>query len=295
MTSRRILSLSIYLIVFMCLPVLAQKAGIDPALLKKANAGDAKAQLAVGEAYASGISVPQDYTKAASWLQKAADQGSAQAQFHMGTLCETGNGVPQDYTRAASWYQQAAQHGFAAAELQLGLFYDRGNGVPRITLRPQDGIAKPHCKRSRKPNTTSAPSTNAASASHRTTLRRPISTAAPPSRETPPPSSTSPCSTTMAPASRRTTPRPRRGTPRPPSREFPAPSSISAQCMPMARESASNLPESYFWLELAAKTWNGSRQQDAVNARDLVAQHLSPTDLAAAQDRAAKWLTAHQK
>jgi TPR repeat protein len=56
-----------------------------------------------------------------------------------------------------------------------------------------------------------------------------------------------------------------------------------------------NLAESWFWLELAAKTWNGSRQQDAVNARNLVAGHLSPTDLAAAQDRATKWLATHQK
>ena len=123
--SRRILPLSIYLIVFMCLPVLAQRVGIDPALLKKANAGDAKAQLAVGEAYASGISVPQDFTKAASWLQKAADQGSAQAQFQMGTLCETGSGVPQDYAKAAVWYQEAAVQGFAPAELHLGLLFDR--------------------------------------------------------------------------------------------------------------------------------------------------------------------------
>jgi TPR repeat protein len=56
-----------------------------------------------------------------------------------------------------------------------------------------------------------------------------------------------------------------------------------------------NLAESYFWLELAAKTWNGSRQEEAAHARDLVAQHLSPTDLTAAQDRATKWLVAHQK
>jgi TPR repeat protein len=105
MNSRRILPLCIYLVVFMCLPVLAQKTGIDPTLLKRADAGDAQAQLKVGEAYASGISVAQDYSKAASWLQKAGDQGLAPAQFDMGALYEAGNGVQQDDTRAASWYQ----------------------------------------------------------------------------------------------------------------------------------------------------------------------------------------------
>lgn len=55
MTSRRFLPLSIYLVALVCLPVLAQKTAIDPALLTKANAGDAQAQLTLGEAYLSGI------------------------------------------------------------------------------------------------------------------------------------------------------------------------------------------------------------------------------------------------
>jgi TPR repeat protein len=56
-----------------------------------------------------------------------------------------------------------------------------------------------------------------------------------------------------------------------------------------------NLPESYFWLALAAKTWSGSHQQEATQARDLVGQHMNPSDLAAAQQRADKWLTEHRK
>src|SRR5260370_13426270 len=104
MTPRRILPLCIYLVVFVCLPVLAQKAAIDPSLLKKANAGDVQAQLKLGEAYLSGVSDAQDYTKAASWFQKAADQGLGQAQFDMGALYETANRVQQDDTKAASRY-----------------------------------------------------------------------------------------------------------------------------------------------------------------------------------------------
>jgi hypothetical protein len=56
-----------------------------------------------------------------------------------------------------------------------------------------------------------------------------------------------------------------------------------------------SLPEAYFWLDLAATTWSGTRQESAVQARDTVAQRLSPIDLSAAKDRAEKWLAAHQK
>lgn len=86
MTLRRALTLSICFSVFGCLPLLAQKAALDPGLLKKAEAGDAQAQLTVGEAYLSGISVALDNAKAVSWLEKASNQGLPRAQFDLGAL-----------------------------------------------------------------------------------------------------------------------------------------------------------------------------------------------------------------
>jgi hypothetical protein len=56
-----------------------------------------------------------------------------------------------------------------------------------------------------------------------------------------------------------------------------------------------NLPESYFWLALSAKTWSGSRQDEAERARDLVAKHLSPGELDSAKQRVDKWLAERQK
>ena len=56
-----------------------------------------------------------------------------------------------------------------------------------------------------------------------------------------------------------------------------------------------NLAEDYFWMDLAANTWNGARQQEAVQARDLIAQRLTQTDLLNAQNRAAKWLADRHK
>jgi uncharacterized protein len=56
-----------------------------------------------------------------------------------------------------------------------------------------------------------------------------------------------------------------------------------------------NFAEAYYWLALAADIWSGARQQDAVNARDMVAARLSASDLSSAQERAKKWLAGHQK
>jgi TPR repeat protein len=53
--------------------------------------------------------------------------------------------------------------------------------------------------------------------------------------------------------------------------------------------------EAYYWLSLAASTWNGARQQQAAQARDTVAARLSPSEMLSAQQRTQKWLTAHQK
>lgn len=49
-----------------------------------------------------------DYTTAAIWLEKAAQRGDATAQYEIGRLYADGKGVPQDYTKAITWYQKAA-------------------------------------------------------------------------------------------------------------------------------------------------------------------------------------------
>jgi TPR repeat protein len=114
-----------------CSAASAQRKGVDPALLAKAKAGDAHAQLAIGQVYEEGIAVPQDYAQAASWFQKAADQDLAKAQDELGFLYHTGNGVAQDDTKAAAWFRRAANQNLASAELHLGLLYDHGEGVPQ--------------------------------------------------------------------------------------------------------------------------------------------------------------------
>ncbi|MGB8028138.1 MAG: tetratricopeptide repeat protein [Terracidiphilus sp.] len=75
---------------------------------KLATEGNVGAEETLGGFYYFGIGVPQDYPKAAYWLQKAAEQGDANAQFEIGDLYFKGQGVPQSYSQAYFWLDLAA-------------------------------------------------------------------------------------------------------------------------------------------------------------------------------------------
>jgi len=112
----------------------------------------ADAQSALGEAYAYGNGVPQDYTQAAAWYRKAADLGNAYAQRDLGDLyCnggvikfvdapggskrgirdDGGGEFPNDYSLAAIWYRRAAEQGDEYSQNSLGILFDNGQGVPQ--------------------------------------------------------------------------------------------------------------------------------------------------------------------
>jgi hypothetical protein len=115
----------------------SQAVAVDPALLAKANAGDASSQVMVANAYAAGNGgardsrqLAADYAQAALWYRKAADQGNTVAQIHLADLYRDGRGVTRDPAQAAAWYRKAAELGDAAAQGTLGILYSVGMGVP---------------------------------------------------------------------------------------------------------------------------------------------------------------------
>ena len=112
----------------------------------------ADAQAALGEAYAYGNGVVQDYTQAAAWYPRAADLGNAYAQRDLGDLyCnggvikfvdvpggskrgirdDGGGEFPKDYSLAAIWYRKAAEQGDEYSQNSLGILFDNGQGVPQ--------------------------------------------------------------------------------------------------------------------------------------------------------------------
>ena len=87
---------------------------------KKAEQGDATAQLTLARAYYGGKGVPEDKAEALKWYRKAADQGHAQAQAMLGIAYGEGFGVPQDYIQSYMWHNLASAQG-EAREVKLEL------------------------------------------------------------------------------------------------------------------------------------------------------------------------------
>lgn len=97
-----------------------------------AEAGDAKGQLMIGFAHATGRGgVEKDDDKARKWYLEAAAQGVASAQSNLGNIYWGGRGVPVDREAAVEWYRKAARQGLATAEMRLGWAYLRGEGVAK--------------------------------------------------------------------------------------------------------------------------------------------------------------------
>jgi TPR repeat protein len=114
----------------------AQTAAVAPALLAKANAGDAAAQVMVGENIAAGNGqarsakqLTADYRQAAEWYRKAAAQNDIAGEVHLAAVYRDGSGVSRDMEQAASWYRKAAEQGDVTAQATLGVLYSMGQGV----------------------------------------------------------------------------------------------------------------------------------------------------------------------
>jgi len=58
-----------------------------------------------------------------------AERGDAWGQAHLGLRYHTGEGVSQDYAEAAKWYRKAAEQGDAMAQTNLGYMYCHEQGV----------------------------------------------------------------------------------------------------------------------------------------------------------------------
>lgn len=99
-------------------------------LKAKAQTGDPKAQVKLGELYDDGKGVPEDAGAAAQWYGKAAEQGDPAGQNSLGVMYRLGRGVDKDLKEAVRWYQKAARQGYPNAYFNLGTAYYNGDGVP---------------------------------------------------------------------------------------------------------------------------------------------------------------------
>ena len=94
----------------------------------KADAGDTKAQVALGRLYHSGTlnpdgSVKHDYAGAAYWFHQASDHGDAQAAYELAILYHDGLGVTADASQSFQLLQKAAEANYVPAMPLLSDLY----------------------------------------------------------------------------------------------------------------------------------------------------------------------------
>jgi TPR repeat protein len=99
---------------------------------------NADAMLSIGLLYNYGIGLPQDYTTAHEWYEKAAAKDNARAMLNIGLLYSKGQGIARDYTKAREWYEKAAAKGDSDAMVNIGELYANGYGVPRDDIKARD-------------------------------------------------------------------------------------------------------------------------------------------------------------
>jgi TPR repeat protein len=119
------------------------------------------ALIEIAQMYEKGTDLPQNYSQAIKWYNRAAESGSAAAKVQLASMYINGNGVPTDYSRAmglcrsagtfgyyclghmyshglgvtvdfgeaSKWYHKGADAGNAASMLALGQMYWKGTGV----------------------------------------------------------------------------------------------------------------------------------------------------------------------
>ncbi|WP_291844246.1 hypothetical protein [Maricaulis sp.] len=90
-------------------------------LLRSAgNAGHLGAQTNLGYAYSNGIGVERDDAEAFSWYLRASEGGLVRAQTVLGLFYETGRGTEPNLGQALIWYLNAYDAGAPGAAARLG-------------------------------------------------------------------------------------------------------------------------------------------------------------------------------
>ncbi len=97
----------------------------------KAAKGDTAAMFHMGMYYSYGQGLPQDFTKAKVWLQKAADKGHVNSMLELGAIYAAGKGGKKEPVKAMTLFRKAAKKGDAEAMYDIGMMYEEGNGVTK--------------------------------------------------------------------------------------------------------------------------------------------------------------------
>ena len=98
---------------------------------KAAGQGDANGLYNLGMAYARGLGVKRDDTKAFDCFRTAAEKGHPEAINSLGWFFREGRVFAKDLELAAKWFEKSASYGNPYGQLNWGLALQRGEGVTR--------------------------------------------------------------------------------------------------------------------------------------------------------------------
>jgi TPR repeat protein len=96
------------------------------ALLKKAESGDAEAQLEVSNAYWFGEATEIDDEKAFEWVKKSVAGNNPKAIFWLGQFHQFGRGTPKNFDIACQHFKMSSEQGDPRGEVSLGVCYMLG-------------------------------------------------------------------------------------------------------------------------------------------------------------------------
>src|SRR6266849_683935 len=96
-----------------------------------AQAGDPKAQVAMGRFYGIGLGVARDDDAAIVWYRLAAEKGDPDGMNSLGFKLDHAEGPAQNLQEASQWYQRASDAGNLSGTNNLALLYWTGRGVAK--------------------------------------------------------------------------------------------------------------------------------------------------------------------
>ena len=102
----------------------------SPELVKKAEAGDAKAQYNLGQCYENGQVGIKDNKEAVKWYTKSAEQGYAKTAFALSRCYEDGKGIPRDKNEARKWFIKGVESNDESELLRIleSIYWEGGEG-----------------------------------------------------------------------------------------------------------------------------------------------------------------------
>jgi TPR repeat protein len=99
-----------------------------PELQRRADAGEARAQVELGFRYGTGAGVPQDFGKAFAYVSKAAQAGDRDGAYLVGTAYAAGAGVEKNEAEAVRWFERAADKGHVLGQYWMAQMIYTGRG-----------------------------------------------------------------------------------------------------------------------------------------------------------------------